>query len=96
MDTAIGIARPGGAVGFVGVPQGSEEINLGRMFVSNISLHGVVAPVRAYIPELMDDVLAGSLDPCPVFDLTVGLDGVPEGYAAMDERRAIKAMVKIQ
>ncbi|MDP9426173.1 MAG: zinc-dependent alcohol dehydrogenase family protein [Actinomycetota bacterium] len=96
MDTAIGIARPGGAVGFVGVPQGSEELNLGRMFVSNISLHGGVAPVRAYIPELMDDVLAGSLDPSPVFDLTVGLDGVPEGYAAMNERRAIKAMVKVQ
>jgi threonine dehydrogenase-like Zn-dependent dehydrogenase len=56
-------------------------------------LRGGVAPVRAYIPELLADVVAGTLDPSPVFDLTVDLDGVPKGYAAMDERTAIKVMV---
>lgn len=94
MSTAIGIARPGGTVGFVGVPHGSETINLSRMFMSNIALHGGVAPARAYIPELLSDVIAGTLDPSPVLDLTVDLDGVPSGYAAMDGRQAIKVMVR--
>ncbi len=85
MDTAIGVARPG-AVGFVGVTQGSEELNLGRMFRSNIALRGGIAPVRAYIPELMEDVLLGSLDPSGVLCLTIGLDGVPEGYVRRDGR----------
>lgn len=62
MDTAIKIARPGGAVGFVGVPHGAGAINLSRMFMSNIALHGGVAPARAYIPELLKDVVAGKLD----------------------------------
>jgi threonine dehydrogenase-like Zn-dependent dehydrogenase len=95
MDTAIGIARPGGTVGFVGVPNGGGAIDLGRMFRHNVALKGGVAPVRAYIPELLADVLAGRLDPSPVLDLEVDLDGVPEGYAAMDGRRAIKAMVRL-
>jgi threonine dehydrogenase-like Zn-dependent dehydrogenase len=94
MNTAIDIARPGGTVGFVGVPSGGGAINLGRMFRQNIALKGGVAPVRAYIPELLADVLAGKLDPSPVLDLEVDLDRVPEGYAAMDGRRAIKAMVR--
>lgn len=79
METAIGIARPGGAIGFVGVPHGSETINLGRMFMSNIALRGGVAPARTYIPELLDDVVAGKIDPSPVLDLTVDLNGVPSG-----------------
>jgi threonine dehydrogenase-like Zn-dependent dehydrogenase len=58
-------------------------------------MRGGVAPVRAYIPELLQDVLAGRIDPSPVLDLTVPLDGVPQGYAAMDERRAIKALVAV-
>ena len=95
MDTAIGAARPGGTVGFVGVPNGGGAIDLGRMFRHNIALRGGVAPVRAYIPELLADVLAGKIDPSPVLDLEVDLDGVPEGYAAMDGRRAIKAMVRL-
>jgi hypothetical protein len=95
MDTAISITRPGGAIGYVGVPHGSETINLSRMFMSNITLRGGVAPVRAYIPELLTDVMAGTLDPSPVLDLTVDLDGVPSGYAAMDSREAIKVMVRI-
>jgi threonine dehydrogenase-like Zn-dependent dehydrogenase len=94
MDTAIAIARPGGAIGYVGVPHGSETINLSRMFFSNVTLRGGVAPARAYILELLKDVVAGILDPSAVLDLTVDLDGVPSGYAAMDSREAIKVMVR--
>lgn len=93
-DTAIGVARPGGTVGFVGVPHVEEAINIDRMFLENIALRGGVAPVRGYIPELMADVLAGKLDPSPVLDLRVTLDEVPNGYAAMDKRRSIKALVR--
>ena len=93
-DTAIGVARPGGTVGFVGVPHVEEAINIDRMFLENIALRGGVAPVRGYIPELMKDVLAGTLDPSPVLDLKVTLDEVPSGYAAMDKRRSIKALVR--
>ncbi len=60
----------------------------------NVQLIGGVAPVRSYIPELMDDVLAGRLDPSPVIDLVIPLEEVPAGYAAMDERRAIKVMAR--
>ena len=94
MQTAIGIARPGGAIGFVGVPHGSETIDLGRMFMSNIALRGGVAPARSYIPELLSDVLAEKIDPSPVLDVTVSLDQVPEGYAAMNDRKATKVMVR--
>lgn len=94
MDTAVSIARPGGTIGFVGVPLGIEAVNLRRMFGENIALRGGVAPVRAYLPELLRDVLAGSLDPSPVLDRTTDLDGVPDGYAAMDNREAIKVMVR--
>jgi threonine dehydrogenase-like Zn-dependent dehydrogenase len=94
MATAIGIARPGGAIGYVGVPHGSETINLSRMFLSNIALRGGVAPARNYIPELLADVVAGKIDPSPVLDMTVDLDGVPKGYAAMDGRESIKVMVR--
>jgi threonine dehydrogenase-like Zn-dependent dehydrogenase len=96
MKTAIGVARPGGAVGYVGVPVGSAAgVDLARLFRQNIRLVGGVAPVRAYIPELLADVLAGRLDPSPVLDLTVDLAGVPAGYAAMDARRATKVMVRL-
>jgi threonine dehydrogenase-like Zn-dependent dehydrogenase len=95
LSTAIGITRPGGSVGFVGVPHGKETIELGRMFRSNINLRGGVAPARAYIPELLADVLAGKIDPSPVLDVTVDLAGVPAGYAAMDKREAIKVMVRL-
>lgn len=64
------------------------------MFKSNITLHGGVAPARAYIPELLKDVVAGKLDPSPILDLTVGLDSVPSGYTAMDNREAIKVIVR--
>ncbi len=96
MAMATGMVRPGGAVGFVGVPYGAAKgINLRRMFEHNFALRGGLAPVRAYLPELLADVLAGRLDPSPVFDLRVGLDGVPQAYAAMNERTAIKALVAL-
>jgi threonine dehydrogenase-like Zn-dependent dehydrogenase len=93
VETAIGVCRPGGTVGHVGVP--AESVRLFDLHNRNITLQGGVAPVRAYIPELLHDVLLGRLDPSPVLDLTVTLDDVPEGYAAMDERRAIKALVAV-
>ncbi|HEU0129830.1 MAG TPA: zinc-dependent alcohol dehydrogenase family protein [Mycobacteriales bacterium] len=95
MDLAIGIARPGGRVGFVGVPAQVGAVDIRRMFSNNIALHGGVAPARAYIPELLADVAAGRLDPSPVLDRTVGLDGVPDGYAAMDGRTATKVLVEV-
>ncbi len=94
METALAIARPGGSIGYVGVPHGSEQINLMRPFFDHLTLRGGSAPVRAFLPELLSDVLAGRLDPSPVLDLTVDLDGVPSGYAAMDQRRAMKVMVR--
>ncbi|WP_329319548.1 zinc-binding dehydrogenase [Streptomyces sp. NBC_01262] len=96
MRTAVGIARDGGAIGYVGVPHGSATgLDLGVMFGRNIALRGGVAPVRAYIPELLPDILDGRIDPSPVFDLTVDLDGVLAGYAAMDDRTALKPLVKL-
>lgn len=95
MRTAVGVTRDGGAIGFVGVPHGSGTgLDLGRMFDRNLALRGGVAPVRAYLPELLPDVLDGSIDPSPVFDLSVDLDGVPGGYAAMDDRTALKVLVR--
>jgi threonine dehydrogenase-like Zn-dependent dehydrogenase len=95
MNTSIGVARPGGIVGFVGVPHHTEAMDMQRMFRHNISLRGGVAPVRAYIPEMIPDVLSGHLDPSAVLDREVSLDGVPEGYAAMDKREAIKVLVRL-
>lgn len=93
MATAVGIARPGGAIGRVGVPH-YEAIPLAQpMFYGNISVGGGPAPTRAYIEELLPDVLDGKIEPGRVFDRTVGLDGVPDGYRAMDERKSIKVMV---
>jgi alcohol dehydrogenase len=89
--TAIGCARSGGTVGHIGVPV--EPVALGEVHLRNVRLIGGVAPVRAYIPELLADVLAGTLDPSPVLDTVIGLEEVPEGYAAMDERRALKVLV---
>jgi threonine dehydrogenase-like Zn-dependent dehydrogenase len=95
MDLAIGVARPGGRVGYVGVPAQVAAVDIRRMFSNNIALHGGVAPARAYIPELLADVAAGTLDPSPVLDATVDLDGVPGGYAAMDGRTAVKVLVEV-
>lgn len=93
MQTAFRVARPGSMVGMVGVPHGIE-LPLRRMFTQNIGLHGGMAPTRKYVPELLERVLAGGIDPGRVFDMTVALDDVAEGYRAMDERRAIKVLVR--
>ncbi|MER5867910.1 zinc-dependent alcohol dehydrogenase family protein [Kitasatospora sp. NPDC002040] len=94
MRTAISITRDGGGVGYVGVPHGgSAGVDIGQMFNRNISVGGGVAPARAYIPELLADVLAGTINPGLVFDRTVDLDGVPDGYRAMDDRSALKVRI---
>ncbi|MFJ4186829.1 zinc-dependent alcohol dehydrogenase family protein [Kitasatospora sp. NPDC089509] len=96
MRTAISITRDGGAVGYVGVPHGgSAGVEIGRMFDRNVALVGGVAPARAYIPELLADVLSGAIEPGLVFDRTVDLDGVPDGYRAMDERTALKVRITL-
>lgn len=89
MDTAFDVARAGSMVGFVGVPHG-VQLPVRRMFSRNIGLAGGVAPVRRYLPDLLDLVLTGRIEPGRVFDLTLPMDQVAEGYAAMDQRRAIK------
>jgi threonine dehydrogenase-like Zn-dependent dehydrogenase len=94
MATAVGIARPGGAIGRVGVPHYAAIPHAQPMFYGNISVGGGPAPTRAYIEELLPDVLDGRIEPGRVFDRTVGLDGVPDGYRAMDVREFIKVMVK--
>jgi threonine dehydrogenase-like Zn-dependent dehydrogenase len=93
MAQAIATVRPGGRVGYVGVPLGGAELTLGTMFAGNITVGGGLAPVRAYLPDLLPDVLAGTLDPSPVFDLQLPMDRVSDGYRAMDERRSIKTLL---
>ena len=93
-ETAIRIARPGGAVGRVGVPQFDRLPGGGLSFFNNVTVSGGVAPARAYIPELLPEVLDGSFEPGRVFDSEIGLDQVPDGYRAMNERESIKVLVK--
>jgi threonine dehydrogenase-like Zn-dependent dehydrogenase len=94
MRTAISIARPGGAVGRVGVPQGETLPASLPAFYNNVTVSGGPAPVRAYIDELLPDILEGRIEPGRVFDRVTRLDDVPDGYRAMDERKAIKVMVE--
>ncbi len=93
MKQAFGVARPGSTVGFVGVPHG-VDLPLRRMFQKNIGLAGGMAPVRRYLPELLQLVLDGKINPGLVFDATMSLDDVAEGYRAMDERRSIKVLIQ--
>ena len=93
LRTAIAIARPGGAVGRVGVPQDDTIPAAQLAFYDNITIGGGPAPVRAYIEELLPDVLEGRIEPGRVFDRRTDLDGVPGGYRAMANREAIKVMV---
>jgi threonine dehydrogenase-like Zn-dependent dehydrogenase len=92
--TAIEIARPGGAVGRVGVPQDETIPASQPAFYNNISVSGGPAPVRAYIEDLLPDVLGGRIEPGRVFDRVIDLDDVPDGYRAMNDCEAIKVMVK--
>lgn len=93
IETAAAIARPGSTVGIVGVPHG--EVPFNQAFFRNIAWRGGPAPSRLYIPELLDDVLSGAIDPGAVLDFETDLDGTPEAYAAMHERRAIKSLIRV-
>ncbi|MFD3463705.1 zinc-binding dehydrogenase [Nocardia fluminea] len=94
-EQAIGVVRPGGVISRVGVPQYSKApVGFGTLFGPNITLTGGPAPARAYIDTLLPGVLDGSVDPGKVFDREIGLDEVPEGYRAMDDREAIKVLVR--
>ena len=90
---AIGSTRPGGYTSYVGVPHG-VELNGQELFFSHVHLHGGPAPVRRYLPKLIEMVCNGTINPGKVFDLTLPLDQVAEGYRAMDERRAIKTLLR--
>jgi threonine dehydrogenase-like Zn-dependent dehydrogenase len=91
--TAFAIARPGSTVGMVGVPHG--EVPVDQAFFRNVGWRGGPAPARIYIPELLDEVLAGTINPGLVLDYETDLDHIADGYRAMDERRAIKSLVRV-
>ncbi len=93
-ETALGAVRDGGRIGYVGVPHGMDGLPLKQLFGRNVGVGGGVAPTRRYLPELLADVLAGRLDPSPVFDRTVPLDDVADAYRAMEDRTALKVAVK--
>lgn len=92
--TSLGIVRPGGAIGRVGVPHYGPQDVSGAVFYHNIAISGGPAPVRAYISELLPDILEGRIEPGRVFDRCIGLDDVPQGYHAMDQREALKVMIR--
>jgi threonine dehydrogenase-like Zn-dependent dehydrogenase len=94
-EMAVGAVRAGGVISRVGVPQYEEApVGFGSLFGRNITLTGGPAPVRAYIEELLPDVLEGRIEPGRVFDRTVDLDGVPDGYRAMDARETLKVLIR--
>lgn len=93
MMQAIQSTRPGGFVSYVGVPHG-VELDATQLFFTHVHLHGGPAPVRRYLPKLIELVLDGQINPGKVFDLVLPLDQVAEGYRSMDERRAIKALLR--
>jgi threonine dehydrogenase-like Zn-dependent dehydrogenase len=94
IETAVGVTRAGGMIGAVGVPL-YENFEYQSIFWKNVGIRGGVAPARQYIPELLEDVLAGRINPGRVFDFQTDLDHVAEAYTAMDERRAVKSLLKI-
>lgn len=94
VETALAVVRDGGTVSRVGVPQYSEVPFGFPAFGRNITFTGGVAPARAYLEELLPDVLDGVIEPGRVFDRTVGLDDVPDGYRAMAAREALKVLVR--
>jgi threonine dehydrogenase-like Zn-dependent dehydrogenase len=95
MDFATTIVRSGGQICFVGVPATIKTLDFRRLFMDNVSVRGGIAPVRKYIPRLLADLAANRIDPAPVFSLRLPLAQSPEGYAAMDERRAIKVILDV-
>jgi threonine dehydrogenase-like Zn-dependent dehydrogenase len=94
-EQAVGVVRPGGVISRVGVPQYEQApVGFGSLFGRNVTLTGGPAPVRAYVERLLPAVLDGTVEPGKVFDLTVGLEETPKGYAAMDDRNALKVMIR--
>ncbi len=93
VQMAVEMARPGGGVGRVGVPHYDAVPGAEQTFYKNVTVGGGPAPVRAYIEELLPEILEGKIEPGRVFDRTVGLDGVPDGYRAMNQRQSIKVLV---
>ena len=94
LETAFGVVRDGGVVSRVGVPQYTEGPVGFDMVMRNLTLTGGAAPARAYIEELLPDVLDGTIQPGRLFDRTVGLDEVPDGYRAMAARDTLKVLVR--
>jgi threonine dehydrogenase-like Zn-dependent dehydrogenase len=93
-EQAVGVVRAGGVISRVGVPQYEDApVGFGSLFGPNVTLTGGPAPARAYIETLLPDILDGTVEPGKVFDRTVDLDGVPDGYRAMDNRQALKVLV---
>ena len=92
---AIRATRPGGSVGYVGVPHG-VELNGEELFFTHVHLHGGPAPVRRYLPHLIDLVWNRQIDPGKVFDLELPLEEAAVGYQAMDQRRAIKVLLRTE
>jgi threonine dehydrogenase-like Zn-dependent dehydrogenase len=94
-DSALSLVRPGGTVGWVGVPHDVKDgLPIWKLFDGNVTVRGGVAPARRYLPDLLPEALAGTLDPGPIFTDSVPLADIADGYRAMDERRAIKMLVR--
>ena len=93
LSQSLGVLRPGGSLGFVGVPATNPSLPIAKLFANNFRVAGGIAPVRPYIEELLPDVLAGRIQPGLVFDRSVPLDNVADAYTMMDERTSIKTMV---
>jgi threonine dehydrogenase-like Zn-dependent dehydrogenase len=94
MDLAVNVARAGGTVGFVGVPH-FENVPIESIFYNHITLRGGPAPVRQYLPQLISSLETGHIDPSPILDATLPLSRVADGYAAMNDRRAIKVLLEV-
>jgi threonine dehydrogenase-like Zn-dependent dehydrogenase len=94
MATAFSIARVGSIVGAIGAPH-DVVVPIETVIFRNIGLRGGVSPVRRSIPELLEDVLEGTIHPGLVFDFTTDLNGITEAYVVMDERRAMKSLVQV-
>jgi threonine dehydrogenase-like Zn-dependent dehydrogenase len=94
-EQAYGVVRAGGVISRVGVPQYDQApVGAGALWRRNVTLTGGPAAQRSYVEELLPEVLDGRLEPGRVFDRTVGIDGVPDGYRAMDAREALKVLVR--
>ena len=94
LEQALGVVRDGGSISRVGVPQYEQVPSTRAYFLRNVTLTGGIAPARAYVDLLLPGVLDGTVEPGRVFDTTVDLDGVPDGYRAMDQRRSLKVLIR--